>query len=147
MRDGTAVCSANSLSVAVCSTTSWLMAVMVKHVHAPFRTGCGTPPYLLTSTRIFQGGSRKLRMTGRLPARAKGRTMKRLLVGCATAALVSGGMGAIGVGAGIAQAIDDCSPAAMVGAICYGPNHWCPGDSLLYLTQNHVVDPVTWDMN
>jgi len=72
--------------------------------------------------------------------------MNRLFVGFATAALVSGGLVAAGPGAGTAQAIDDCSPAAMVGAICYGPNHWCPGDSLLYLTQNHVYNPVTWDM-
>jgi len=72
--------------------------------------------------------------------------MNRLFVGFATAALVSGGLVAAGPGAGTAQAIDDCSPAAMVGAICYGPNHWCPGDSLLYRTQNHVYNPVTWDM-
>jgi len=72
--------------------------------------------------------------------------MNRLFVGFATAALVSGGLVAAGPGAGTAQAIDDCSAAAMVGAICYGPNHWCPGDSLLYLTQNHVYNPVTWDM-
>jgi hypothetical protein len=70
--------------------------------------------------------------------------MKRLIVSFATAALVSSG---VVVGAGIAHADDDCSPAAMVGAICYGPNHWCPGDSLFHLTQNHVYNPVTWDMN
>jgi hypothetical protein len=34
----------------------------------------------------------------------------------------------------------------MVIGICYGPNQWCPGDSLFHLTQNHIVDPVTWDM-
>jgi hypothetical protein len=73
--------------------------------------------------------------------------MNRLFVGVATAALMSGGAFAVGPGAGTAQAIDNCSPAAMVGVVCYGPNHWCPGDSLLYLTQNHVHDPVTWDMN
>jgi hypothetical protein len=73
--------------------------------------------------------------------------MKRLFVGFATAALVFGGMAATGVGAGIAQAIDDCSPPTKVNGMCYGPNRWCPGDSLLYLTQNHVVNPVTWDMN
>ena len=73
--------------------------------------------------------------------------MKRIFVGLATSVLVSSGLGLAGVGAGTAQAIDDCSPAAMVGVVCYGPNHWCPGDSLLYLTQNHVYNPVTWDMN
>jgi len=35
----------------------------------------------------------------------------------------------------------------MVNGICYGPNQWCPGDSLFHLTQNHIHDPVTWDMN
>jgi hypothetical protein len=53
----------------------------------------------------------------------------------------------LGPSAGLAIAGDDCTPAAMVGTICYGPNHWCPGDSLFHLTQNHVYDPVTWDMN
>ena len=70
--------------------------------------------------------------------------MKRLIASFGTAALVSTG---VIVGAGIADADDDCSPAAMVGAICYGPNHWCPGDSLFHLTQNHVYNPVTWDMS
>lgn len=75
------------------------------------------------------------------------RLMKRVLVGFATAALASGGLSLAGMGAGTAHADDDCSPAAMVGVVCYGPNHWCPGDSLFHLTQNHVHDPVTWDMN
>ena len=35
----------------------------------------------------------------------------------------------------------------MVGAVCYGPNQWCPGDSLFHLTQNHVADPINWDMS
>ncbi|MBB5163719.1 hypothetical protein [Mycobacterium sp. AZCC_0083] len=73
--------------------------------------------------------------------------MNRVLIGFATAALVSGGLGLAGLGAGTAQAIDDCAPATKVNGMCYGPNHWCPGDSLLYLTQNHVKFPVTWDMN
>ena len=72
--------------------------------------------------------------------------MKRLFVGIATAALMSGGVVAAALGAGAAQA-DDCAPSAMVNGICYGPNQWCPGDSLLNLTQNHVYNPVTWDMN
>ena len=24
---------------------------------------------------------------------------------------------------------------------------WCPGDSLFHLTQNHVANPINWDMN
>ena len=73
--------------------------------------------------------------------------MKRVSVGLATAALVSGGIGLAGLSAATAWADDDCSPAAMVNGICYGPNQWCPGDSLFHLTQNHIHDPVTWDMN
>jgi hypothetical protein len=73
--------------------------------------------------------------------------MKRAIVGLATAALVSGGVGLAGLGAGTAHADNDCGPAAMVNGICYGPNQWCPGDSLFHLTQNHVYNPVTWDMN
>ncbi len=73
--------------------------------------------------------------------------MKRLVVGFATAVLVCGGSGLAVLGAGIAQADDDCPPAAFVDGVCYGPNHWCPGDSLFHLTQNHIHDPVTWDMN
>ena len=72
--------------------------------------------------------------------------MNRLFVGFATAALVSGGLVAAGPGAGTAQAIDDCSPAAMVGAICYGPNHWCPGDSV-YSDQGGPDNGVNWDMS
>jgi hypothetical protein len=70
--------------------------------------------------------------------------MKRVLVGLATTVLVSGGLA---VATGTAQADDDCGPAAMVNGVCYGPNQWCPGDSLFHLTQNHVYNPVTWDMN
>ena len=66
--------------------------------------------------------------------------MKRMVVGFATAALVAGGMSLTGLGAGTALADDDCSPAAMVNGICYGPNQWCPGDSLFHLTQNHVYN-------
>jgi hypothetical protein len=73
--------------------------------------------------------------------------MNRIIAGLAAAALVSGGVGLAGLGAGTAQADNDCGPAAMVNGICYGPNQWCPGDSLFHLTQNHVYNPVTWDMN
>jgi hypothetical protein len=73
--------------------------------------------------------------------------MKPALVGFATAALLSGGSGVAGLSAGVAHADSDCSPAAMIDGVCWGPNQWCPGDSLFHLTQNHVHDPVTWDMN
>src|SRR6202453_2569402 len=63
------------------------------------------------------------------------------------AIFMSGGLAVAGVGAGIARAGDDCQPAAFVNNVCWGPNHWCPGDSLFHLTQNHVYNPVTWDMN
>jgi len=71
--------------------------------------------------------------------------MKRLTMGLATALLVSGGL--VGLGSGVANADDDCSPPTRVNGMCYGPNQWCPGDSLFHLTQNHVYNPVTWDMN
>jgi hypothetical protein len=77
----------------------------------------------------------------------KGVSMNRMIAGFATTLLVSGGIAAAGLGAGTAHADDWCSPAAMIGGICYGPNHWCPGDSLFHLTQNHVYNPVRWDMN
>lgn len=48
---------------------------------------------------------------------------------------------------GSAHAENWCPPNAMVGAVCYGPNQWCPGDSLFHLTQNHVANPINWDMN
>jgi hypothetical protein len=74
--------------------------------------------------------------------------MKRVFVGLATTVLASGGLGLAGLGlAGSAQADDDCSPPTRVNGVCYGPNHWCPGDSLFHLTQNHIYNPVTWDMN
>jgi hypothetical protein len=52
-----------------------------------------------------------------------------------------------GLGAGTARADGDCQPAAFVNHVCWGANRWCPGDSLFHLTQNHVYNPVTWDMN
>jgi hypothetical protein len=73
--------------------------------------------------------------------------MKRLTAVWAAAIFMSGGLAMAGLGAGTARADGDCQPAAMVNHVCWGPNRWCPGDSLFHLTQNHVYDPVTWDMN
>ena len=89
---------------------------------------------LSCAARVLQGVSRNLCVSGHGPAARKEETMKRLFVGIATAALMSGGVVAAALGAGAAQA-DDCAPSAMVNGICYGPNQWCPGDSLLTLTQ------------
>ena len=56
----------------------------------------------------------------------------------ALAALVTAGMGGIGVGAGIAQADDGG----------WGPpQHWCPGEEPVPATGNHVTDPLNWDWN
>jgi hypothetical protein len=56
--------------------------------------------------------------------------------GLATTALVSGGVAAV-LGAGTAQADDGG----------WGPPHrWCPGQSL-WITGNHVNNPVIWDNN
>ena len=65
--------------------------------------------------------------------------MKRALVGLATTVLVSGGLA--GVGAGTAQA---CNGAW--GACGYGPNRWCPGNSL-YFDQGGPYQGVQWDMS
>jgi hypothetical protein len=75
--------------------------------------------------------------------------MKQRLPGLAITALMVGGLGVtgLGTGAGTAHAEHWCEPPAMVNGVCWGPNQWCPGDSILRLTQNHVYDPVTWDMN
>jgi hypothetical protein len=68
--------------------------------------------------------------------------MKRVLVGLATTVLVSGGFGMAGLGlAGTAQA---CNGAW--GVCGYGPNRWCPGDSL-YNDQGGPYQGVQWDMN
>ena len=53
--------------------------------------------------------------------------MKRIIAGLATAALVSGGVGLAGLGAGTAQADNDCGPAAMVNGICYARISGAPG--------------------
>ena len=79
--------------------------------------------------------------------REENRGMRRLIPALATALLVSCGGLTLAPGAGTARADDDCSPPTRVNGICYGPNHWCPGDSLFHLTQNHVYNPVTWDMH
>ena len=67
----------------------------------------------------------------------------------AAAGLLSGSVAGLGGGvAGIAHAENWCPREAMLGnGICYGPNQWCPGDSLFHLTQNHVANPINWDMN
>ncbi len=71
-------------------------------------------------------------------------SLKRVVAGT----LLSGGVAVAGLGlaAGSAHAENWCPPNAMVGAVCYGPNQWCPGDSLFHLTQNHVANPINWDM-
>ena len=63
--------------------------------------------------------------------------------------LLSGGIVVAGLALAPARAHAEvwCPPNAMVGAVCYGPNQWCPGDSLFHLTQNHVADPINWDMS
>ena len=88
------------------------------------------------------------RATGRHGRTGNGReaTMKPRIAGLAMTALVTGGLGLTGLGAGIAHAEHWCEPPAMVNGVCWGPNQWCPGDTILRLTQNHVVDPVNWDM-
>jgi hypothetical protein len=71
-------------------------------------------------------------------------TLKRIMA----AALLSGGVAVAGlaVTSGTAQAAPDyCGP--QVNGICYGPVRWCPGDPMWPLTQNHVADPIRWDMN
>lgn len=81
-----------------------------------------------------------VRVTGQ---RQDSRVMKQWVA----AALTCGGLAVAGLVTGTARADDDCGPAAMVDHVCWGPNRWCPGDSLLHLTQNHVYQPVTWDMS
>lgn len=72
--------------------------------------------------------------------------MKRVGVGLATTLLLSGGLGVAGLGQPVARAENWCSSPAMINGVCYGPNQWCPGDSLFHLTQNHVANPINWDM-
>ena len=67
------------------------------------------------------------------------RSLKRI----ATGALLSGALAVAGLGlaAGTAQA---CNGAW--GPCGYGPNHWCPGDSL-YMDQGGPYQGVIWDMH
>ena len=68
--------------------------------------------------------------------------MKRIFVGLAASALVSGGLGVAGLG--LASTAQACNGAW--GPCGYGPNHWCPGDSL-YMDQGGPYQGVEWDMN
>jgi len=65
-------------------------------------------------------------------------TLKRIVAG----ALLSGGIAVagLGLGAGTAQA---CNGA--FGPCGYGPNHWCPGDSM-YMDRGGPYQGVQWDM-
>jgi hypothetical protein len=67
--------------------------------------------------------------------------MRRVIAGLATAVLVSGGAGLAGLTAGTAQA---CNGAW--GPCGYGPNRWCPGDSL-YIDRGGPYQGVVWDMS
>src|SRR5262249_35844848 len=94
------------------------------------------------AARILQGVSRKLCVTGPGPTAAKGKPMNRLLVGLAASALVSGGLAVAGLG--LASTAQACNGAW--GPCGYGPNHWCPGDSL-YMDRGGPYQGVEWDMN
>ena len=61
--------------------------------------------------------------------------MKRLIVGLATTALVSAGLGMAGLAFGAGAAHADM----------YVPYHWCPGQPLPS-TGNHITNPIVWDM-
>jgi hypothetical protein len=64
--------------------------------------------------------------------------MKRLIVGLATTAVMSGGLGLAGLGlAGTAQA--DPDPYG------YGPHQWCPGQPMS--GASWPGDDVIWDLN
>lgn len=67
--------------------------------------------------------------------------MTRLTAVWAATVLVYGGLGVTGVGEGIAQA---CNGA--FGPCGYGPNRWCPGDSL-YMDRGGPYQGVQWDMS
>jgi hypothetical protein len=67
--------------------------------------------------------------------------MRRAIAGLATAVLVSGGAGLAGLTAWTAQA---CNGAW--GPCGYGPNRWCPGDSL-YIDRGGPYQGVVWDMS
>jgi hypothetical protein len=64
--------------------------------------------------------------------------IRRIAVSFATTALLSGGWGWTGVGDGTAHADDNG----------WGPpHHWCPGQTPLPATGNHITDPLNWDWN
>jgi hypothetical protein len=114
--------------------------------HSPFFDTLWGPP----ATRHRHGpnfGIGRIRSAYRAGAEDDPKVMKRVVVLLATTVLVCGGLSALGPGSGTARADDYCSPPTQVDGKCYGPNHWCPGDSLFHLTQNHIAQPVTWDMN
>jgi hypothetical protein len=70
--------------------------------------------------------------------------MKRLIAGWATTMLMAGGLGlACMESAGSAQA--GCQPGWAANVCGYGPNRWCPGDSL-YLDRGGPHQGVEWDM-
>jgi hypothetical protein len=62
--------------------------------------------------------------------------VRRLVVGLAMPALVSGCMGLAGLGPAAGPAHADPGPSA--------PMQWCPGQSL-WISGNHVTNPVIWD--
>jgi hypothetical protein len=91
-------------------------------------------------------GIRRIPRTRQPAAENNDGFMKRLIVGLATTVLVSGG---VGLAAGAAQAAPGPAPLhpgpfpADDGD--WGPPHtWCPGQSL-WITGNHVNNPVVWD--
>jgi hypothetical protein len=99
--------------------------------------------------RIFQDSQRKLHSETATRGREqrKETPMKREIAGLATTLLVSGALGLAGLGPGTGTARATCSPgAAVVNGKCYGPNHWCPGQSL-YVSQGGPNRDVNWDMN
>lgn len=76
------------------------------------------------------------RLAGCSPSRIE--LLGNIVVGSATAALLSGGWGWTGVGDGIARADDNG----------WGPPHQrCPGEKPVPVTGNHVTEPLNWDWN
>jgi hypothetical protein len=72
--------------------------------------------------------------------------MRRLAVGSAMAALLSGGWGWTDLLDGTAHA----QPRFPVPADDNGwgpPHHWCPGQTPVPATGNHITDPLNWDWN
>jgi hypothetical protein len=63
--------------------------------------------------------------------------MKRAVIALGATALVAGG---VGLSSGTAQACN-----GVFGPCGYGPNRWCPGDSL-YIDRGGPYQGVVWDM-